>query len=360
MAARPRIRKRANWPANLHEPREGYYTYRDPRSGKVHVLGRVPLEQAIFEAHEANASITASGPKKLAERIAEGVETVSDLLNKMPTDGLKPSTLKGLRSLDKRIRTKIGTIKCADLTTKEVADVLEKEVDAGKARWALALRSRMVAVFTKGMALGWMEKNPATVTESPKVKVRRQRLTFEQFQTILTHADEVNEWIGSAMLLALLSGQDRSTIAKWKRSDIHGDTAIVERGKTGVRIAIPLSIRLDVADMSLAEVVARCKSTGVVARNLVHHVKLTGSAKRGDSVHPDTISAAFTEARKLARIPDASAPTFHEIRSLAKRLYDEQGNVDTKSLLGHLTEKMSSLYANPRGVAPIKVRVGSK
>lgn len=58
-------------------------------------------------------------------------------------------------------------------------------------------------------------------------------------------------------------------------------------------------------------------------------------------------------------LPDGKgAPTFHEIRSLSKRLYDEQGNVDTKALLGHRTEKMGALYADPRGVAPIRVRVG--
>ena len=48
-------------------------------------------------------------------------------------------------------------------------------------------------------------------------------------------------------------------------------------------------------------------------------------------------------------LPDGKgAPTFHEIRSLSKRLYDEQGNVDTKALLGHRTEKMGALYADPR------------
>ena len=45
-------------------------------------------------------------------------------------------------------------------------------------------------------------------------------------------------------------------------------------------------------------------------------------------------------------------------RSLAKRLYTEQGGVDTKALLGHATERMSALYADPRGVEPIKVRIG--
>ena len=88
-------------------------------------------------------------------------------------------------------------------------------------------------------------------------------------------------------------------------------------------------------------------------------------APAGSKVHPDRVSHAFTEARVLAGIPDVGpdgklAPTFHELRSLSKRLYDEQGNVDTRALLGHATARMGALYANPRGVEPIKVRVGRK
>jgi integrase len=88
-----------------------------------------------------------------------------------------------------------------------------------------------------------------------------------------------------------------------------------------------------------------------------------GNAPAGSRVHPDRISHAFTEARRLAGIPDVSpdgkgAPTFHEIRSLAKRLYDKQGGVDTKALLGHSTDKMGALYGDPRGVEPIRVSVG--
>jgi len=85
MAARPRIRKRAHFPPNLHEPRPGYYTWRDPRDGKSYVLGRVPIEQAIYEAIEANLK-AASGKqaKSLAERISTSDATVEDLLGKMP------------------------------------------------------------------------------------------------------------------------------------------------------------------------------------------------------------------------------------------------------------------------------------
>ncbi|RKT98633.1 integrase [Burkholderia sp. Nafp2/4-1b] len=56
-------------------------------------------------------------------------------------------------------------------------------------------------------------------------------------------------------------------------------------------------------------------------------------------------------------LPKDDAPTFHQIRSLAKRLYDAQGNVDTKALLGHTTDEMSEMYANSRGLAPMKVTV---
>ena len=59
----------------------------------------------------------------------------------------------------------------------------------------------------------------------------------------------------------------------------------------------------------------------------------------------------------LAELPPENAPTFHEIRSLSKRLYAAQGNVDTKALLGHKDEKTAALYADPRGSEAIRVTV---
>ncbi|MBK1712782.1 hypothetical protein CKO43_08320 [Rubrivivax gelatinosus] len=76
------------------------------------------------------------------------------------------------------------------------------------------------------------------------------------------------------------------------------------------------------------------------------------------------MSHAFTEARSLAGIQDTlpdgkGTPTFHEVRSLSKRLYKAQGDVDTETLLGHATERMSNLYDDPRGAEAINVRVGA-
>ncbi|MEF1435416.1 hypothetical protein QWU86_11365, partial [Neisseria gonorrhoeae] len=61
---------------------------------------------------------------------------------------------------------------------------------------------------------------------------------------------------------------------------------------------------------------------------------------------------SFREARILAGFTAETAPTFHEIRSLSKRLYDKRGNVDTKALLGHLNDATAALYANSGGLEP--------
>lgn len=358
MSPRPRIRKRANWPANMHEPRPGYYTWRDPRDGKTHILGRIPLAQAIYEAQEANLIVERGKVvKSLAERISDGKQTVAELIARMPTKDVKESTLKHRGYLDAAIIKAIGNVVCADLTTKHIADFLEPLVDEGKKRWAHAIRNRLLAICRRGLALGWMKTDPAISTERPRPKTKRRRLTLEEFQAIFEKAPEVADWLQNAMLLALVSGQDRSTIARWERSFIHDDVAHLQRAKTSIRIEIPVSLRMEAIGMSLADVIARCKATGVVSKYLIHHVRNQGRAVRGSYVKLGNISNSFAEARALAGIEGDDAPTFHEIRSLSKRLYDAQGNVNTKELLGHMTEEMSEMYADSRGIAPVKVTI---
>jgi integrase len=342
----------------MHEPRPGYYVWRDPRDKATHVLGRIPLAQAIYEAQEANMvaerSITT---KTLTERLAAGRETVADLLLKMPTEGLKPSTLTARRHYDKVIREAIGGVVCAELKTKDVADLLEAIKERGKLRWAQAIRSRLSAMCAKGMALGWMESNPVTVTEKLKPKVQRRRLTIEEFKAILEQAPKVSDWLANAMLLALVSGQDRSTVARWEKDSVVGDVAIVRRPKTGAWIAIPTALRLNVIGMSLADVIGRCNESGIDSRYLIHHYRHKGKATPGSEVKITRLTEAFFKARELAGIAGDNAPTFHEIRSLAKRLYLSQGGVDTKALLGHADERTASLYANVRGLEPVRVRI---
>jgi hypothetical protein len=360
MAARPRIRRRASWPANMHEPRPGYYTWRNPVDGKTHVIGRVTLAEAIHQSHGANLRAEQDAAKQtLAERISAPTETVADLLKKMSTAGVKQSTLDHRKYRDRAIEKELGHIQCMDLTTKHIAELLEKYEAEGKAQWAVSVRTRLKQMCRRGKALGWMKENPADDTERAKVKVQRRRMTLEEFRATFETAPEVAPYLQNAMLLAIISGQDLSTIATWERSFTVDGHAVLTRGKTGARIAIPLEIRLNVIDMSLADVIARCRATGVVSKYLIHHVKHNNAVSKGSKVKTKSISDKFRLARNLAGIDDAAAPTFHELRSLSKRLYLEQGGVDTKALLGHKSDATAALYADSRGLEPVYVKINA-
>ena len=148
-----------------------------------------------------------------------------------------------------------------------------------------------------------------------------------------------------------------------ERSHVADDHLTVWRTKTretNQPVDIPLALRLDAVGWTLADLVK--PRTAVISRFLVHHVQPWGNAPAGSQVFVDAMSRAFTEARKLAEIPEVmpdgkGAPTFHEIRSLSKRLYVKQGGVDTKALLGHATDSSANLYADPRGVEHVRVRI---
>lgn len=365
MSPARRTAHRRNWPRGLYEPRPGYYTWRNPRTGETIAIGSVPLASAINQVHMANAHVLRSAPT-LIDKLTGKTETIAELLTHMPA-ATAYNTAKSWRSLDKAIKAGVGKKTCGGLTVKDCSDLIEGYAAAGKGRMAQALRTRLIAVCQKGMAKGWMASNPAEVTERPDVTVKRDRLTLEQFNAILAVADQVAGWLPLAMLLALVTGQDRSTVATMQRSMVQtldGEKfLIVQRSKTrktNAPVAIPLRLRLDVLGLSLADLLAR--RTGVVSPYYVHHLQPFGNAPVGTPVHPDKVSHHFTEARALAGIPDVmpngkTAPTFHELRSLCKRLYERQGGVDTKALLGHASDKTAAIYADARGVEALRVSV---
>jgi hypothetical protein len=341
----------------MHEPRPGYYVWRNPVDKKTYVIGRVPLGQAIAEVVEANAAAAhAVEHKTLVERLRAPERTIEKLITRMSTDGLAANTIASRKSLDKIIKEKFSGRGVDTFTTLEISDFLEAIKDRGKLRWAHGMRARLADLFTKATALGWIERNPVLATERVKVKVTRQRLTLEQFNAILEKAPDVSEWLANMMLLALVSGQDRSTVAAWPRNSVKDGAAVVFRQKTKRWIAIPVALRMDAIEMSLGDVIARCKSN-VVSPYLIHHKHKRGMVNRGDIILLGTISEHFAAARELAGIPKENAPSFHEIRSLAKRIYMEQGGVDTKALLAHSSDAVANLYADNRGIEPIKVKI---
>lgn len=372
MNAARRSLKRRDWPKGLREPRPNYYVWEPPGGSIVIngerktclVLGAIPFDQAREEAIAANAHIAATRPSLLARVTGAEHTTVEQLVGMMPAPANR-NTAKSQRSLDKIIASHMGTKVCQAVTTADCAGLLRKLTAAGKARTAQAVRSRMLALFDVGQAEGVMHSNPAAPTKAPEVEVQRTRLSLAQFRAIYEVAPQVNEWLQQAMAIALVSGADRSTISSMTRAQIADGHLTIWRGKTKKTnrpVRIPLSLRLDVIGWTLDEVLRR--RSPVVTKFVVHHVSPWGNAPAGSQVFVDAMSKAFTAARRLAGIPDKidgkGAPTFHEIRSLAKRLYAKQGGVDTKALLGHSTDEMAELYLDERdGIpTPIEVKLG--
>lgn len=369
MSPARRSLRRRDWPRGLYEKRPGYFTWRHPKTGKEYTIGHVPLPHAINEAIAANRHVLAAAPSLVAQ-LTGASNTVAELVADMPVAENR-STRNAFRAGDKVIVegalvdgvriNGLGAIQANELTVKHCADLLDAMIQAGKVQQALAVRNRLIAVCARGIRKGWMATNPAEVTEKPKAVVARGRLTLEMYRAIHAAAEP---WLQRAMDLALVTGQDRSTVAAMKRSDVIDGRLICQRSKTAAKappIAIPVSLYLQAIDRSL-EALLSPPVRALRSDYILHHTEAKGVAKPGDPIRLATITAGFTEARKAASIPDTlpdgkGAPTFHEIRSLAKRLYDAQGGVDTKVLLGHMTEAMAKLYASTRDRTPIEVRV---
>lgn len=353
MNAARRSIKRREWPRGLYESKPGYYVWRS-KTGKTLAIGATTLTHAKEEAKAANEYEADTAPK-LVDKLSGAAHTIGDVLGKMKP-AKADNTARTWKSLDKIIRAGLGHVACGSLTVAQCAELVESIADGGKQRSAEAVRTRLVQVCRRAQRLGWMESNPAEVTESPDVDVKRGRLTLATFQAIYAKAPEVATWLQRAMMIGLVLGADRMTIAGLQRANVADGLLTYRRQKTGAWVAVPLVLRLNAVGVSLEELVAHRGK--VLSPYLLHHTKAQGQAKLGAPVHPDTISQAFTDARKLAGIPDEKAPTFHELRSLCKREYEKQGGVDTKALLGHAGERAAELYADPRGIEPVRVKVG--
>lgn len=117
--------------------------------------------------------------------------------------------------------------------------------------------------------------------------------------------------------------------------------------KTGMKIAIPLSLTLRATGLRLGTVIDRCR---LVSRtDFMISAGIRKNSPTGN-IHPDGLTKKFVKARKISGVKFSdNPPTFHEIRSLAGRLYkDERGEEFAQKLLGHTSENTTKLYLDER------------
>ena len=373
MAARPRknnVSVPNLYPLYSRKVNKVYWRYKHPVTGKFHALGTNEAE-AISIATEANTRLAEQRTRQIlaiSDRIATSkgkaitTSTWLDRYQAIQDDRLKSgdirlNTYKQKAKPVSLLRERAGMKLLSAVDVRDIAQLLEEYISAGQPRMAQVVRSVLIDVFKEAQHYGEVPPgyNPALATKQPRRKITRQRLNLEEWQKIFDIADATHRYMGNAMLLALVTGQRLGDISKMKFSDIWEDHLHVIQEKTGSKIAIPLSLRLNAINWSLRDVVARCRDYAV-SPYLVHFFRSTSQAERGAQVKSNTLTMNFSKARDLAGIDwgDGSPATFHEQRSLSERLYKEQG-LDTQKLLGHKTQQQTDRYHDDRGKGWSKV-----
>lgn len=366
MTPRRRTTARKEWPDNLH-CRKGYYSWRNPLDGREYGIGR-DKDQAFREAMEAN--IHAAGimnRSRLIDRLGgTSRRTVGAWLDKYEKrlkeraakGKLSKNTITQYLSFARQMRRELGaSTPMRAVTPLMVSERLGAISQTGRQSAARALRGFMKEVFREAFVDGWIAENPVRETRTEPPEIKRARLTLEIFQEVYGRTQLV--WLKNAMALALVSAQRRETIAGARVADFREGGWWVIQGKTDAHVFLPLELRLDCFGMSLPDVQRQCRATGVLSRHLIHQTVHRGNSPAGAPLRLRRLTDAFSaEIAALGRDWERKdRPTFHEIRSLAARLYGKQGNVNVKELLGHKDAKTTALYQDSRGTEFIRVSI---
>lgn len=330
--------------------RDGYYTWTHPETGVQYGLGR-NRQRAIKEVAQALAAIS-SRRMTLLDRIQGKAKTwadwCDDFENILGERESKPNTKRTRKSQLKRLRSIFPADRAAHrIDTKECSQAIEALRKAGKHRSAQAFRSFLIDCFDRMVARGLRTDNPARVLDAVTVKVQRSRLTLETFLKLYETTSVV--WLRNAMALALVAGKDRDSVRNAQFADFRDGGWWNERSKTEARVFLPLELRLK-CFASLDDVRKQCLRTGIASRYLIHQTQRAKGATLGKPIHPDMITRVFSaELAKLKLDFGGSRPTFHEIRSLAARLYKQQGDINPQDLLSHKDPRSTATYTDGRG-----------
>lgn len=356
MAPRRRHTRNASLPDGLRV-RDGIYSYRNRLDGREKGLGR-DRQAAIAFARAANIEIDRIAGRVDAAEWVRGVTTsrtwgswLDRYQQILDARKLSRHTRHGYFHMMKKARTAFPADRSfASLDVADIAGAIQPLVDDGKASTAKSYRQWLIDCFRESMADGWRKNNPAEATRRVSHDVRRARLELDVLMRVYESVRQ--PWMRNSIALALVSGQRREDVLLAKHTDVRDGHWWVEQGKTDSRVAIPLTLRLNAFGMNLGEVVRQCKSTGVLSHHLIHQTRHLKHSPRGGIIHPGSVSRGFQDALKALGIDwaDKSPPSFHEIRSLSKRLYDAQGGVDTKQLLGHKSTATADKYQDARGL----------
>lgn len=347
MRVRPRKPENKGLPPNLYLGARGYYKYRHPMTGKDHGMG-ADRRKACEAARILNAQLCTSAD--LVSRVMGTERPFCDFLQEfedkiLPERDLSAATLRDYTNKLAVLRTEPWAKKAGDeITVGDIATFL----DARPPTQGNHYRALLVLAFKYAIAKGHATVNPAAQTIKKAQKVQRQRLTLEGFKAVYASGDQI---LKNAMDLALHTLQRREDVVEMKRPT-EGVIEVVQK-KTGA------AIRIKVAG-PLKAVVARCND-GVASPYLLHQPVTANKRRRAKPLEPNSITRRFAKARDASRfferMKPEERPTFHEIRALGAKLY-EQAGVNPQTLLGHTTEAMTQVYLDRHELKWTSVEAG--
>lgn len=350
--ARRRSLVNRDLPPNLYVRNNGYYSFKDPRTGKEYGLGR-DKRYAVTQAIEANLEIyqELAQPVTLLDRMNNVKKfTLNDWLVTYEKDldrrKLAAKTMESYSRFLKTIKEGMGQFAIEDIDTKALADFLAPWRDDGKATMHNRIRNFLKDVFATAIAHGVIKTNPIEYIKTEKVSVARSRLSLDEFKSICANTPSLYPWAKACFELALLTGQRIGDIQAMKWSDIRDGKIYVVQQKTGSRVAIDTAHGLNAIDKTIKQVLEELKT---FKDESDHVIPVSGGR--------DKLSRAFLKSRASSKIKwEGTPPSFHEIRSLSARLYKEENDSEfSQRLLGHKNSTMTDRYIDTRDNAFIEV-----
>ncbi|BGI52067.1 MAG: tyrosine-type recombinase/integrase [Candidatus Hamiltonella defensa (Ceratovacuna japonica)] len=226
-----------------------------------------------------------------------------------------------------------------------MAEFLNSYPEQGKNATAKLIRGILIDLFNEAIAEGHLDNNPAVPTKNPRVQIKRARLSLEEFLLIRQCSHPRSTCIKLGMTLALLTGQRLGDIQQMQWQDIHDGKWWLKQEKTGMKLAIPLTLSLGAIQETFEGILNECrKKIGGEKYVLIKEGKNNPEYAR--------LSVGFKELRKKSDLKweGKTPPSFHEIRSLSARLHsEERGKEFAQKLLGHKSANMTDQYRNSRG-----------
>ncbi|SDO71001.1 Site-specific recombinase XerD [Halomonas shengliensis] len=358
MAARPRKRKHRGLEPNLYES-AGYYTYRNPRTGKKHGMGS-DKAKAQAAARVLNARLV-KGTDLVARVEGTGGLTLGAAIEAFQRDRvdnatqLAAGTRRNKRYALARLAKDRGEMPLEQITTRWCAEYLDEHYKGEPYRYHRAL---LVQVFQYARTKGWMEDNPIepTAKSDAGYTKQRRRLTPGQFQAIYEQAEP---WFQIAMELALVCLFGRAEVAAARYDHIVDGRLRYIRKKTRTR-SHSAYVAIEVTP-AIEDIIQRSRLVPPVSPYIVHrvHQRITAETRARNHwsrVTDDMLSKTFARLRdkvpEIARLEPRQRPTFHEIRSLGSKLLEDSGADlgEIQVLMGHADESMTQHYLDGHGI----------